>query len=546
MSKISKGFTLIELIIVTVVIGIISVIGVASFTKVQVLARDNERSSKSTVIITALEKYYSQNGEYPSCNSVSQSVEEAALIIDIDNTEIFKTPLSASNNAILPDCKPLINGSTEDNFAYIGIGDNCVASGCGSYIFEYIEEATGQIISTKSRYNIDGWMTITTGQYHNCALNYIGKVFCWGRNDSGEFGNSSLINSITPVQVYTGGALNGKTIASISAGYNHTCALDSDGIAYCWGYGNDGQLGNGLYTGSQVPVKVTMNAALNGLIIKSISAGYGHTCAIASNDKAYCWGLNSHGELGDGTTISKSAPTIVNGTGLLGGLTVNMISAGGYDTCAVNSGGAAYCWGYDNKGQLGDNATTQRTTPFLVNTGALNGKTVKKISAGYQHTCAIANTVTTANWAYCWGYNLKGQLGNTLILDSKVPVSAYQTIPSLTSFNTISASPSTDILGGHSCSITAGSVAFCWGNGGYGQIGSDLVTINTTVPVRVINDAGVLNGLSTKIVTTGQYHSCAIASNNKIYCWGRNTYGQLGTASIASSSFTLVPVAIDY
>ena len=158
---------------------------------------------------------------------------------------------------------------------------------------------------------------------------------------------------------------------------------------------------------------------MNGLTVKSISAGTYHNCAIASNDQAYCWGDGVQGQLGRSSVTDSYIPVAVTTSGVLSGLTIKSINAGYYNSCAIASNDQAYCWGDGSQGQLGRNSVTDSTVPIAFDTtGVLSGLTIKSISTGYYHTCVIASN----DQAYCWGYNLYGQLGNNSNIRSLVPV----------------------------------------------------------------------------------------------------------------------------
>ena len=233
---------------------------------------------------------------------------------------------------------------------------------------------------------------------HTCAV-VEGVVFCWGLNSTGQLGNSNYASQQEPTPV---AGLTGVT--NITAGDGHTCAV-THGIVYCWGNNRYGQLGNttnsGTNTANPTPTPVTGIGD-----VTSISAGYNHTCALAEGTVS-CWGLNTLGQLGNttnnGTPTANPTPTPV--VGLTG---VTNISAGFNHTCAADLDGTMSCWGYNYFGQLGNTTNngilTANPTPTTV-TG-LTG--VTNIAAGYNHSCAVVDTTMA-----CWGLNRFGQLGST-------------------------------------------------------------------------------------------------------------------------------------
>jgi alpha-tubulin suppressor-like RCC1 family protein len=225
-----------------------------------------------------------------------------------------------------------------------------------------------------------------------------------------------MVSSTVPVAVSTSGVLSGKTVTAIGVGYDHACAIAS-GKAYCWGTNSSGQLGNGTMVSSTVPVAVNTSGVLSGKTVTAIGTGTYATCAVASG-QAYCWGYNFFGELGNGTGNSSTVPVAVNTSGVLSGKTVTVIGVGDSHTCAVASG-QAYCWGTNWSGQLGNGTTFNSNVPVAVSTsGILSGKMVTAIgTGGQQFACAIAS-----GQAYCWGFNAYGQLGNGTRNSSTVPV----------------------------------------------------------------------------------------------------------------------------
>lgn len=242
---------------------------------------------------------------------------------------------------------------------------------------------------------------------HTCAQGSDDKVYCWGANNKGELGNGSTVQSSVPVAV---SAAPGVILTKPTVGYRHTCAQGSDTTMYCWGDNTKGQLGTGGTTDSHVPVAVSVPA---GVTLTNPTAGASHTCAQGSDTKVYCWGDNTSGELGDGTTTDSHVPVAVVAPS---GVTLTGPDAGSGHTCAQGSDTQVYCWGFNNRGQLGDATTNNHNTPVPV--PAPPGVTLTKPSAGGATTCALASTGTT----YCWGYGLFGQLGTGATSDSGKPV----------------------------------------------------------------------------------------------------------------------------
>jgi len=181
---------------------------------------------------------------------------------------------------------------------------------------------------------------ISAGEEYACALDSDGAPYCWGWNVTGDLGDGSTAGSNVPVAVETSGVLAGKTLTQISAGDGETCALDTVGTAYCWGLNEYGNLGNGTTTNSDVPVAVDTSGALAGKTLTHISAGGEHVCALDTSGVAYCWGENESGDLGDGATADSDVPVAIDTSGVLNGKTLTQISADEEHTCALDTSGS--------------------------------------------------------------------------------------------------------------------------------------------------------------------------------------------------------------
>ncbi|HET7424188.1 MAG TPA: hypothetical protein VFJ92_11525 [Gemmatimonadales bacterium] len=248
----------------------------------------------------------------------------------------------------------------------------------------------------------------------------------------------------------------------VTVGDQHTCALASTARAYCWGFAQDGALGIGT---APLNAVATPTRVAGGLSFAQISAGTEHTCAVTTDQKAYCWGANFFGRLGTGGTASTTTPAPV-----AGGHRFSQIRAGGFHTCALTSAGKAYCWGGNGYGALGDGTTTDRPAPVAV----LGGLTFRRLMVGGQHTCGV----TTADKAYCWGRGVEGQLGTGLQKNHPKPVA-------VSGGRTWRA-----VLPGsnHTCGITTADKAYCWGSyrtDTYTGLGTGDNTDGTLAPVPV-------------------------------------------------------------
>ncbi len=343
-----------------------------------------------------------------------------------------------------------------------------------------------------------GVTAIAAGNGHTCALTTAGAVQCWGKNAWGQMGDGSTTGKTAP-QPVTGLA---SGVTAIAARKEHTCAVAVAGAVQCWGRNYAGQLGDGSTTDKSTPQPVTGLASG----VAAIAAGEAHTCALTTAGAVQCWGDNGNGQLGDGSTTSKSTPQLV--TGLASGVVA--IASGDYHACALTTGGAVQCWGYNGDGQLGDGSTTNKTTPQTV-TGLASGVTA--IAAGYGHTCAL----TAAGAVQCWGRNYEGQLGDGSTTNASTPQSV-----------TSPASAVAAIAAGanHTCALTSAGAVQCWGNNAWGQLGDGSTTDNST-PQPV---ASLASGVAA--IAAGEDHTCALTTAGAVQCWGSNFSGQLGNGSM--------------
>lgn len=323
-------------------------------------------------------------------------------------------------------------------------GDNSLAQyGSGSDVRDSLPVPGGANLTLTA---------VTAGSAHMCGLTTNGEAWCWGSNSQGQLGDSTGFSRLSPVRV-----VGGHTFKALSAGAGHTCGIRTDGAAYCWGQGGNGRLGSGDVLTLPFPVAV---AADSGTTWLTIHAGLAHTCARRSDNVVLCWGSNSSGRLGDGTTTDRSTPTPIVGTWV-------DVAVGGSHTCALTAAGQVFCWGLGTSGQLGVGGTpSQVTLPSTVSATPV----FRSIWAATASTCAL----TDEGAAWCWGNNGNGRLGDGSTTNRSEPtaVSGGARYASLA-------------LGSeHACGRLLSGTVVCWGRNAEGQIG-DGSTQNRLTPVGV-------------------------------------------------------------
>jgi alpha-tubulin suppressor-like RCC1 family protein len=437
-------------------------------------------------------------------------------------------------------------------------------------------------------------VSVEAGGNQTCALTASGGVKCWGLNASGELGDGTREDSLTPVDVIglgsgvvsvsiTGsracaltaagsvkcwglnwyGQENGETnfsstptelpslsseVSAIAVGYNHSCALMTKGGVKCWGFNSLGQLGDGsTKEGSAVPVDVV---GLDSRIT-AISLGTNHACVLTDSGGVKCWGDNNWGQLGDGTRQASNIPVDV--AGLSSG--VLAVSAGSGQSCTLMASGEVKCWGFNRSGNLGDGTTENRLTP--VNVIGLDSKVVA-ISPGGDHTCALE----ASGGVKCWGENQLGQLG-----DGVPPIR-------MTPADVIGLSSEVSLISvgnGDACALTFAGILTCWG---FHFLSTD-GTSEFSVPMSLANMGGEVRALTVgsdpsiciltnfggvkcgnrdgtlvdvpglesgvKAISAGAYHRCALTDTGGVKCWGQTQYGGLGDGT---SNPSVTPVDV--
>ena len=372
---------------------------------------------------------------------------------------------------------------------------------------------------------------ISAGSYHSIAVNSNGDLYSWGWNGQGQLGNGTNTDSNVPLPVRAAGTpMAGKKIVHVSTGGNFykgsSLVLSSEGKVYSWGANDQGQLGNGTATNSNLPVEVkTEGTPMAGKKIIQTAIGVTHSMALDSEGKVYSWGENVNGLLGTGDAIPTLSPVLVRTGGTpMEGKKIVQISAGGAHSMALDSEGNIYAWGWGGEGQLGNGENNNSNVPILVKkegTG-LEGKTIKKVMAGGMFSMVL----TSDGSLYSWGKNNYGQIGDGTTNNYNLAVAVKTEGTPMAGKTVVDFSISNE----HTVALTSDGQIYAWGRNESGQLGDGTNTAST-LPVAVRTVGTPFAGKKAVQVVAGGWegaHSLALGTDGTVYSWGRNLNGQLG------------------
>ena len=376
---------------------------------------------------------------------------------------------------------------------------NGVVTGRGNGVATIVVETRGQLLRDS------GVVVVQTPTWrfarvspdaNSCGLTTDSTAACWGSN--------LPVTSVSSAGAVVGSRFPAVSISgilkfrSLTTGSAFACGITTDGVTYCWVTSGSSMFG--IASAQYVPV------AFGGdLRFATVQSGDGYACGLTADGVLYCWGNNSSGQLGDGTTVSRSTPAPVYGD-----LRFTAVTAG-TATCGLAVSGDSYCWGFGGSGQLGNGGTDNKSTPTLV----VTNQRFTQLAAGGNSVCGQ----TAAGLLYCWGINLDGELGDgtTTNRTTPVPVAGGNVFTSFTMGESIG------------CGLLAGGQALCWGYNHYGSVGD-----GTFVSVRSTPTA-VSGGLRFTSIESGSLRTCGLAGG-VWYCWGDNTTGAMGINQMYSVS----------
>ncbi len=363
------------------------------------------------------------------------------------------------------------------------------------------------------------WASVAVGGDHTCALKTDGSAYCWGSNQYGQLGvtRTDTLCGAANAQYQCASTPQlvqaGVQFASISAGQRHTCAITRASEAYCWGSNDGGQVSD---FGSGGP---TLSKVQSSLPWTQITAGFTHTCAVRSDGVLVCWGSNDRGQLGNGNQFPGTTRALITQP-------VAAASAGQSRTCARTTTGVVYCWGAiwtERSGGL--ELSRMQLTPQLVP----SAPSMAWLTVGSFTTCGA----DISGFAYCWEANPRGEMGDGTQDGSTIPLRVASDLE----FVQLSAG----IV--QTCGIDIGGTGYCWGDDSFGELGFSPSILTercggqvlpcATKPIAVVGRQKFID-----IETGFGSHSCGVTTHGNLYCWGLGVSGQRGDGTLASAVAT--------
>jgi alpha-tubulin suppressor-like RCC1 family protein len=355
------------------------------------------------------------------------------------------------------------------------------------------------------------WSQVSLGSSHVCGVKLDGTLWCWGSNGSGELGMGDVTSRSRPTQVGTG-----TSWAEVAAGANHTCAIQTSGALWCWGSNGSGEAGLGLTPSGDSSLRLPYRVG-TATDWGHIYAAQSFTLALKTNGSLWSWGVNSYGQLGDGSTSSRNAPAQVGSSTQWMSLATGATAT---DVCGLQTDHTLWCWGNNGQSQLGDGASTNRSSPHQVDASQWS-----TVGVASDHTCATHPDGT----GWCWGYNGYGQLGNGNTTAQPSPVQAN--------------APESDFAAlvagdNFTCALKLDGEVACFGYGGYGQLGTGNQDTNHSAPVQVAGSP-CSAGSSTCVANA----TCVGDANHNFACLCNPGYAGDGTQQCTNQNECAQPTS---
>ena len=414
---------------------------------------------------------------------------------------------------------PSKNSTNEFKYTFNGWAPEIeTVTGDKTYVAQFIEDDIQYQVS----YLIpDQVVQIISGGVHYLAITNSGQVYSWGMNFYGQLGDGTTKDKSTPVNITEHFNLSdGEFITKIEAGSHHSIALTSLGRVFSWGKNNSGILGDGTTVDKSIPTDITQWFYLssNEKIINVFAGERGdHSLATSSSGRIFSWGNNQYGQLGDGTKMNKIIPVNITGYfGMTAGETINF-AVGDSHTLGVTSTGRVFSWGRNNVGQLGHGTTTDEMVPVMFNVlfYLYSNERIISLDASLAHSLAL----TSRGRIFTWGTGNAAQHPDGTYADKKLPTDVTSYF-NLVNGETIVKAYS---IGSHAFAITSENRLFGWGHNLHGQTG-DGTTVSKAIPIEIASNFDLSADEVIVEFVGGFYDSLSITSKGRIFAWGWNFY----------------------
>ena len=387
-------------------------------------------------------------------------------------------------------------------------------------------------LESKLKDTNDKIIDVVLGEHHSMFLTKQGSVFTWGDNQYGQLGNGSTVASTVPIDITEMFSLReSEQIKTIMSGWGHSAAITSLNRVLIWGRNDSGQIGNGTTVNQLTPQDITPLFSLNqDEVFHQLALGWGHSAALTTSGRLFTWGKNESGQLGDGTNQNTNTPLDIT-VSLRRTIQdpIQMIALGSSHSGLLTTTGRVFTWGRNVYGQLGIGTTnsTSRPTEITQNMTLEDNEVVSSVSLGWGHSAVQ----TSLNRVFIWGFNQFGQLGNETNEDQLRPilVSTKELLETNASIQQLT------LGNGHSSLITSNQQLYTWGFNQFGQLGNNTTT-NENKPVLIPLALEPTETIQT--LSLGVNHSAVLTSSGRLILWGNNQYGQLGNGTTTHKSIT--------
>jgi alpha-tubulin suppressor-like RCC1 family protein len=497
----------------------------------RVVATSRDKSDTATVVVRQLPRTVSAIVAGRASPNVGDTLQLDVTAVDSNDTAIPRGSLT-----------PTYSSGDPTVVAVDAATGRAVTTGSGETTLIATVGTASASVPLVVRLRVEGGSVVAlqAGADQTCLI-LGGALYCAGTNQ----GLPNLgIGSIDDAPHPTLQQLPGSYAALPPTGIFHNCALRQDGTAACWGLNNRGQLGVDSTACGSVRQCVSPLAVAGGHTFRSLAVGSQTTCGLATTGSAFCWGRNSEGELGIGT-VNESGTFAHVPQAVTGGLTFTQLAAGTRHACGLTSSGRLYCWGGDEKGELGTAAPgapcgTSVARGCVTSPRLVEGPAFASVSSSGFSTCAL----TGAGGAYCWGANDSGQLGAGVPADTFAHPTPTAVAGGL-SFVTLSSHQR------GACGLTRAGHAYCWGSNFNGELGIAPASSPDSCPFPedatpqpcALTPVPVPSSLIFASITKGFDHTCATTTHGAVYCWGDNTFGQLANGTMVSTP-TPTPIVL--